>query len=110
MIALHLRDSPLHLIAASQQTGFGIPVSFGGSSFHGRAPLRFMKTVTLNLRDLYRVRCYSFVYALHNKVVAKRCQQHFVHLHKNNPISFDILQLLNKVAVRGMLWRQKRIK
>jgi len=40
MIALHFRDSPVHLIAPSQQTGFGIPVSFGGSSFHGCAPLR----------------------------------------------------------------------
>ena len=62
MIALHLRDSPAHLIVPSQQTGSGIPVSFGGSSFHGRAPLRFLKTVTHNLRNLYRVRCYSLVY------------------------------------------------
>ena len=62
MIALHLRDSPAHLIAPSQQTGFGIPASFGGSSFHGRAPCASL-TVTLNLRDLYRVRCYS-IYAL----------------------------------------------
>ena len=40
MIALHLRDSPVHLIAPSQQTGLGIPVCFGGSPFRGHASLR----------------------------------------------------------------------
>ena len=60
MIALHFRDSPVHLIAPSQHAGFGIPESFGGSSFHGRDPLACL-TVTINLRDLYRVRCYSLV-------------------------------------------------
>lgn len=84
MIALHLRDSPLHLIAASQQTGFGIPVSFGGSSFHGRAPLRFMKTVTLNLRDLYRVRCYSLVNVVHINYINKQCQSVFVNKYKKS--------------------------
>ena len=33
MIALHLRDSTLHLITASQEIGPGSPSSFGGSSF-----------------------------------------------------------------------------
>ena len=47
MIALHLRDSPVHLIAPSQPAGSGIPVSFGGSSFHGHAPLRAERPLLL---------------------------------------------------------------
>jgi len=74
MIALHFRDSPAHLIAPSQQTGFGIPVSFGGSSFHGCASLACL-TVTINLRDLYRVRCYSLVDVVHNKDLCANCQR-----------------------------------
>ena len=38
MIALHLRDSTMHLITSSQQIGFGIPICFGGSSFHSFSP------------------------------------------------------------------------
>ena len=30
-----MRDSTMHLITSSQQTGFGFPAGFGGSSFHG---------------------------------------------------------------------------
>ena len=73
MIALHFRDSPVHLIAPSQHAGFGIPESFGGSSFHGRDPLACL-TVTINLRDLYRVRCYSLVDVVHNKDLHAECQ------------------------------------
>ena len=74
MIALHFRDSPVHLIAPSQHAGFGIPESFGGSSFHGHDPLACL-TVTINLRDLYRVRCYSLVDVVHNKDLPAYCQR-----------------------------------
>ena len=61
MIALHLRDSTMHLITSSQLAGIGSPAGFGGSSFRSLRS-HVCKTVTLNLRDLYRVRCYSFDY------------------------------------------------
>ena len=83
MIALHLRDSPAHLIAPSQQTGFGMPASFGGSSFHGRAPCASL-TVTHNLRDLYRVRCYSLVNVVHINYINKQCQSVFVNKYKKS--------------------------
>ena len=83
MIALHFRDSPAHLIAPSQPAGFGIPESFGGSSFHGREPLACV-TVTINLRDLYRVRCYSLVDVVNHNNAPLYCQQLFVLLYKNN--------------------------
>ena len=75
MIALHLRDSPAHIIAPSQRTGPGdsgwlrrIILS------RPRSPALF-KTVTINLRDLYRVRCYSLVDVVHNKYKGEHCQQ-----------------------------------
>ena len=61
MIALHLRDSTMHLITSSQLVRLGPLTGFGGSSFHSLRS-RVCKTATLNLRDLYRVRCYSFDY------------------------------------------------
>ena len=74
MIALHIRDSPMHLITSSQQISFGILISFGGSPFHGSVPALF-NAATLDLRDLYRVRCYSLVDVVHNKDLRDNCQR-----------------------------------
>ena len=100
MIALHLRDSPAHLIAPTQLTGFGIPVSFGGSSFHGRAPTHFCKTVTLNLRDLYRVRCYSLVDIVHNKYKEVQSQGVLWIRTKTWPAIKTMGLFFNKTALR----------
>ena len=57
MIALHLRDSTMHLITSSQHVGSGIRHASADHPFAALIP--YYRTVTLNLRDLYRVRCYS---------------------------------------------------
>ena len=74
MIALHLRDSPPHLVTASQEDGLGLPATFGGSSFHMSWSPVLNQHVTNNLRDLYRVRCYS-IDVNYNKYIEVQCQQ-----------------------------------
>ena len=105
MIALHLRDSPAHLIAPSQQTGFGIPASFGGSSFHGRAPCASL-TVTLNLRDLYRVRCYSLVIVVHHNYAAVKSQHYLCTYIKNKQKVPDFWDYLLKVVCKEDIYKE----
>ena len=74
MIALHFRDSPVHLIAPSQHAGLGFRKASADHPFTAALPRAYL-TVTLNLRDLYRVRCYSLVDVVHNKDLQAYCQR-----------------------------------
>ena len=47
MIALHNRDSTMHLIASPQIALPGLPAIFGGSSFHGLAYPRVLRPLLI---------------------------------------------------------------
>ena len=52
MIALHLRDSTMHLITSSQQISSGFLISFGGSPFHGSVPALLMPLLLISATSI----------------------------------------------------------
>ena len=52
MIALHLRDSTMHLITSSQQISPGLLICFGGSPFHGSVPALFLPLLLISATSI----------------------------------------------------------